>query len=367
MVSFTRATFRIAELVKLDKDRQLVLQPKFQRRPAWETKARSYLIDTVVKGFPMPKIYLRRTLIPKLGVKGYEVVDGQQRLRSILEFYKGQLVLSRRHNPDLGDATFSALPEPTQRAFLEYEISAEVIEEASDPEVWAMFERLNSYTLTLNRQEQRNARFFGYFKQVAYRLAAEQSALDAWKTLGVFGNRQIARMKEVELASDVLVAIVEGISDITDISGAYQKYDDEFPAMAKSEEAFRRSLSLITAHLALVVPKTRFRNKAWFYSLMVASADALVGIPHGKGVSRPAPWEEVRRRMFELDAALRPEALAPGLSPLQDALSRQTSHVPPRELRHQHFYDLLTLSKDDWAKKWRGFIATDPADRSNAE
>lgn len=353
MTSFSRKIFRIAELVKLDKDRMLVLQPKFQRRPAWEEKARSYLIDTVVRGFPMPKIYLRRAAMPKSGVKGYEVVDGQQRLRAVLDFYKGKLQLSRRHNADLGDANFSTLPEPSQRAFLDYEISAEVIEGASDPEVWGMFERLNSYTLTLNLQERRNAQFFGYFKQTAYKLAAEQAALDAWKALGVFGDRQIARMKEVELASDVLVAIVEGISDITDITDAYKKFDDEFPQRAAAEETFRKSLSLISTHLAPVVRKTRFRRKTRFYSLMVASADTLVGIPDGMGPSKPRPWDEVRRRMLDLDAALQQASLAPGLSPLRDALSRQTSHVPPRELRHQHFFDLLTLSKDDWAEKWK--------------
>src|SRR6266508_164766 len=217
MAGFSRAIYRIAEFVRWDERKQLILQPKFQRRDAWEAAARSYLIDTIVRQLPMPKVYLRKIIYPKTKRSAYEVVDGQQRLRAILDFYSGNLVLSKRHNPEFGDVTFSMRPDSMGRMFLEYEISTDVMEKASDPEVWAMFERLNSYTLTLNRQEKLNAKYFGYFKQTAYQLAAEESALEAWRRLRVFSNRQIARMKEVELTSDVLVAIVQGISDIADI------------------------------------------------------------------------------------------------------------------------------------------------------
>jgi hypothetical protein len=134
----------------------------------------------------MPKIYLRKIVHPKTGLAAFEVVDGQQRLRAVIDFHEGDLVLSKRQNPDLGDATFESLPDPVQRSFLDYEISTEVMEDASDPEVWAMFERLNTYTLTLNRQEHLNAKWFGYFKQTAYKLAAEGSALETWDQLWVF-------------------------------------------------------------------------------------------------------------------------------------------------------------------------------------
>jgi len=353
MVSFTRTMLRIAEILKLEKGEKLVLQPKFQRRLVWEEKARSYLIDTVVRNYPMPKVYLRKTVNPKTELMAYEVVDGQQRLRALIDFYKGRLILSRRHNPELGDTTFSKLPDPVQRTFLQYELSAEIMEDASDPEVWAMFERLNSYTLTLNRQEHRNANFFGYFKQTAYKLAAEQASLDAWRNLRVFSDRQIARMIEVELTSDVLVAIVDGISDITDITRAYKKYDDEFPRRKFAEDTFRKTLSFIAKELPEAVRKTRFRNRAWFYSLMVAVADTIVGINNGNGPGELRPTSEIQKRMFALDAALKSKTLPPGLGELNDALSRQTSHIPPRRIRHDHFYALLNLPEESWNERWR--------------
>jgi Protein of unknown function DUF262 len=353
MVSFTRTHLRIGEIIKLEREGKLVLQPKFQRRLVWEDKARSYLIDTVVRDLPMPKIYLRRAVLPKTKLAGYEVVDGQQRLRAILDFHQGLLVLSHKHNTEFGDATFSSLPDPVQRVFLSYQLSTDIMENATDPEVWAMFERLNSYTLVLNRQEKRNARFFGYFKQTAYGLAAEQTALDAWRNLRVFGNRPIARMAEVELTSDVMVAILHGISDITDITPAYEKYDDEFPRRKFTEDTFKKTLSWIANSLADAVRKTRFRNRTWFYSLMVAAVDTLVGIPDGKGPGKPRSSKEIQKRMFDLDAALKPVMLPPGLGALNDALSRQTSHIPPRRVRHEHFFDLLNLSQDAWSARWK--------------
>lgn len=353
MASFTRTNLRVAEILKLEKEDKLVLQPKFQRRLCWEPNARSYLIDTVVRNYPMPKIYLRRVIYPKTKLMAYEVVDGQQRLKALIDFYHGELILSERHNPEFGDTTFSRLPDPVQRAFLQYELSTEIMESATDPEVWGMFERLNSYTLTLNRQESRNAKFFGYFKQTAYKLAAEQGALDAWRNTRVFSNRQIARMIEVELTSDVLVAILDGISDITEITTAYKKYDEEFSTREFAESAFRDTLSFIDRELAEVVRKTRFRNRAWFYSLMVAVADTIVGINNGKGPGKIRPTSEIRKRMFALDAALKPVMLPPGLGELNDALSRQTSHIPPRRIRHDHFYLLLNLPEEAWNERWK--------------
>jgi hypothetical protein len=269
------------------------------------------------------------------------------------------LVLSKRHNPELGDITFDGLPEPLQRKFLQYVLSTEVMENATDAEVWAMFERLNSYTLTLKRQERLNAKWFGYFKQTAYKLAAEQSALDAWKDMRVFTDRQIARMYEVELTSDALVAIVDGISDITDIAKAYADYDKDFPKRDAATNTFRKSLSFIASKLPETVRMTKFRNRTWFYSLIVAVADAAEGIPKGNGPRKLRPDREIQRRMYALDAALKPTELPKGLADLHEALSRQTSHVPPRLIRHQHFYAMLTLSEDSWRDRWKQIAASD--------
>lgn len=352
MTTYTGTIFSIGKLVRLWDRGELILQPKFQRRAAWEEDARSYLIDTIVSRLPMPKIYLRRTVNKDTALTAYEVVDGQQRLRAIIDFRKGNLVLRKKHNEDFGDATFKDLPDPTQREFMEYEISTELIEDASDPEIWSMFERLNTYTLTLNRQERLNAKYFGPFKQAAYKLAAEESALNAWQRLRVFSDRQIARMKEVEMTSDILVAIVRGISDINEIAKAYRDFDSEFPQKEHVMTTFRTALSLVTERLSGAIKTTRFRRLAWFYSLMVAIADAQVGIPKGSGPRNIELGEELCQRMFSIDEALKQEEPPLGLKDLHDTLSRATSHVAERRIRHSYFFKMLTLSEHDWRDYW---------------
>jgi len=341
MASFHGENFRVADFIRLREKTQLEIQPKFERRLAWEVSAQSYLIDTIVRGLPMPKVYVRRIVNPKTGLDAYEVVDGQQRLNAIFQFYDGNLMLRHKHNPKLGDCTYDRLPGPVQRAFLEYKISTDVMEDATDQEVWAMFERLNTYTLTLNRQERLNAKWFGLFKQACYELAAEQKSLDAWDELNAFTHQQIARMREVEVTSDILVAVVHGISDITEIGRAYREFDDRFPEKRKAAAVFRDSLQYVL-QLAEAVRQTRFHRQAWFYSLMVAVADAITGIPGGSGPKRLQPCEKVSTRMRQLDTALRSVPPPRELADLHEAMSRGTSHVGSRRVRHTHFFSMLT-------------------------
>ena len=352
MATFYRKISKIAELLRLFARGDLVLQPKFQRRLAWEEAARAYLIDTVVRGLPMPKIYLRGVVASSTQFR-YEVVDGQQRLTAIIDFYNGKLRLDSKHHTYFGGLTFVDLPEPVQAAFLNYEMSTEVMEDASDPEVWAMFERLNAYTLVLNRQEKLNARWFGWFKQTAYNLAAEGSSLEAWGTMRIFSSQQIARMREVELTSDVLVAVVRGISDISIISNVYEDYDNDFPNREAAERVFRYALSSIRDQMGPIVRATRFRRRAWFYSLMVCVCDALEGIPAGMGPSKLQPGESLGPRMRDLDDVLKLSEPPEGLTDLHSTLSRATSHVRERRIRHEHFYNLLTLPDAAWDCRWQ--------------
>ena len=352
MATFYRTQYKIADLLRLYERDELVLQPKFQRRLAWGTAARAYLIDTIVRGLPMPKIYLRG-MVANSAQFQYEVVDGQQRLSAIIDFYNGKLRIDPKHHPHFSGYNFADLPEPVQGAFLNYEISTEKMEDASDPEVWAMFERLNDYTLVLNRQEKLNARWFGWFKQAAYNLAAEGPSLEAWEKMGIFSGQQIARMREVELTSDVLIAVVRGISDISLIANVYKDYDDEFPNREAVERVFRNALQSILDQMGPTVRATRFRRIAWFYSLMVCVCDVLEGIPAGIGPSEMQPKESLGPRMRDLDDVLKLQEPPEGLSDLHSTLSRATSHVRERRIRHKHFYDLLTLPDAAWDLRWQ--------------
>jgi len=63
----------------------LDLSPDFQRRRVWTPEQSSYLIDTILSGLPIPELYIRSSSTPG-GDSRYELVDGQQRIRSVLTF-----------------------------------------------------------------------------------------------------------------------------------------------------------------------------------------------------------------------------------------------------------------------------------------
>lgn len=65
MLDFGQREYSIRELYESYNRKEIVLSPKFQRRPVWEYKAKSYLIDSILKGLPIPRIFIRekQTLI----------------------------------------------------------------------------------------------------------------------------------------------------------------------------------------------------------------------------------------------------------------------------------------------------------------
>jgi uncharacterized protein with ParB-like and HNH nuclease domain len=93
---------------------ELVLAPKFQRRNVWKPKARSYLIDTIIRGKPIPKLYKRQDVEPRTRKTTREIVDGQQRLRTVLSFLKDAFIISRAHHDDYGGYCFSELDPDVQ-------------------------------------------------------------------------------------------------------------------------------------------------------------------------------------------------------------------------------------------------------------
>ena len=60
-------------------NKELVLAPKYQRKAVWNSKAESYLIDTILRGLPIPQVFVRQSIDPLLRKTQREVIDGQQR------------------------------------------------------------------------------------------------------------------------------------------------------------------------------------------------------------------------------------------------------------------------------------------------
>jgi hypothetical protein len=132
-------------------------KPDFQRPPVWGLAQKQLLIDTVLRNYDIPKLYWRKT-----GSKPdkYDVVDGQQRLRAIWEFFDGSFPLPQDADPIDGEVIagkkYSEFPDALRIHFDTYPLDVVILENTDEDEVREMFLRLQNGT-TLKAQEKRNA------------------------------------------------------------------------------------------------------------------------------------------------------------------------------------------------------------------
>src|SRR5437870_3932092 len=93
-----KAVYTAEDFLLWQQNSMLEITPKFQRRPVWRTPARSYFIDTLLRDMTVPALYFRMIQNPKTTKIIREVVDGQQRVRSVLEFIGDRYRLSNTLN-----------------------------------------------------------------------------------------------------------------------------------------------------------------------------------------------------------------------------------------------------------------------------
>ena len=138
----------------------ILVDPAWQRGPAWKTPRQVLLIDSILRGMDVPKVYLRR--MPAGGAYAFEAVDGQQRLRAMWAFRDGALALTHpeRLPPIDGHGvdgvSFGDLHQTLRDRFDAFEVSVAEIVEGTPDEVTNLFARLQM-GVALNPAELRNA------------------------------------------------------------------------------------------------------------------------------------------------------------------------------------------------------------------
>jgi len=76
---------------KIYKRRDRYEIPEWQRQEVWSRSKKQNLIDTILRGWKLPKFYLLKVSDDP---EAYEVVDGQQRLVAIWDFFENELSLA---------------------------------------------------------------------------------------------------------------------------------------------------------------------------------------------------------------------------------------------------------------------------------
>ena len=275
-----RTFYKVADFISWQKAGNLVLASEFQRRAVWKPGAKSFLIDTIVRGLPIPIIFLRdKRTSPDQFEPVRVVVDGQQRLRTVLGYISPNLVpnyeqkrdeftVTRTHNKEIAGKHFKDLDDETKRAIYDYEFVVHILpSQIDDRDVIQIFRRMNSVNYPLNKQELRNANYYGEFKTSMYQLAAEQ--LTRWRKWKTFNEDDISRMHEVEHTSECVLMIINGKvsgKSTPRIDKAYQDYDEEFVERQEVEKRFRCVMEAIDNNFGTQVPDFVFFKKTLIYT-----------------------------------------------------------------------------------------------------
>ena len=168
---------------QLSSSEYMDLRPFYQRRPRWDPIRQSRLIESFLINLPVPPVFLYER-----NFNSYEVMDGQQRITAIKDFYQNKLELKGlQHWPELNGRFYHNLPKLVKAGIDRRSISSIVMLKESAPEDeealllrQIVFERLNTGGIQLERQEIRNALFQGDFNQALIELSRLDEIRDAW-------------------------------------------------------------------------------------------------------------------------------------------------------------------------------------------
>ncbi len=166
--------FSVQDLVDKIQAGDIDLKPDYQRNYVWgandeiENK-RSRLIESLLLNIPIPVIYFAE----QAETLKYEVIDGQQRLRTFYEFLNDQFELDNLEiRDDVNGKHYSDLNQRDRDEIRKRSIRAIVILNESDDEIkYEVFERLNLGSVQLTAQEIRNNTLRGPFNDLLKELA----------------------------------------------------------------------------------------------------------------------------------------------------------------------------------------------------
>ena len=228
----------------------LNVSPFYQRRSRWDTPRKSKLIESFLVNIPVPPIFLYENDLAK-----YEVMDGQQRVSAVLEYFDNQFALRGLEIlPSLTGKRFHELPGEIRAGLQRRSLSAFILLKESTPSPESagllrrhVFQRLNTGGVRLNAQEIRNSVNPGRFNDLLRELSRHPLFTSMWDipplepdestapSPGLRRNRLFRYMRDVELVLRVLALL-----DPNDIAGGMKSTLDN--AMSKYSDISDKEL-----------------------------------------------------------------------------------------------------------------------------
>lgn len=196
---------------------------EYQRKSdVWSEDKRSFLIDSILKNYPMPPIFMRPNIDTQSGKTKYDIVDGKQRLESIIGFIKNDVPLTTYFSEDdifvdgageverdIGGKTFSEMKEAPifaeyVKQFWTYSINIDYLYEEDTNLISNIFDRLNRNGEPLTRQELRNAKYHASPLLSSIKTLVQN---EYWRER--FGRLKTERMEDEEFISELFFLTAE--------------------------------------------------------------------------------------------------------------------------------------------------------------
>lgn len=206
--------------------------PGYQRDSVWSDEKQAFLIDSILKNIPIPPIFLHQIIDNDTGKTTYDVIDGKQRLTSIIRFIRGDIsAASEDEDSPLFDIRISGLSfddlkkpenENIRKQFWRYSIPIEYVDTSNKNIIDAIFDRLNRNGEPLEGQELRRANYYG---SNVLNVIEELSKHSFWKER--LKGVDTKRMEDREFISEILFYQLEANffgSDQKVLDSFYKKY-----------------------------------------------------------------------------------------------------------------------------------------------
>lgn len=277
----------IRQIAKAQAEGRLRLRPAFQRNLVWSQEQKSYLVDSILRNYPIPELYIQVGTQPGIDDDLMIVVDGQQRLAACIQFYTDKLRLSGEElDPKWNGRVYSELPDELRKRFSRYKLLVRDLPELTDAQTREIFRRLNRVVEPLLPQELRHAACSGPYIQ----LIETVSAHPVLQELRVFSAMDVRRRGSDELIAEIVHAFInkafpnkkEGLDE------AFRLYELNPPEPRVIADIQRR-FGRVCSHLSectTAIRRSRFRNKSDFYSLMVLLLRRAESLPLGESGAR---------------------------------------------------------------------------------
>ena len=228
---------QISALINDIKQERLILQPEFQRNLVWNDRHKESFIDTILKGYPFPEIYIAQSGVDLETLTTQQVVvDGQQRLSTILKYVSNEL-------PCRGIPKFNKLNDQDKIDFLGYGVSVINLGNASSETIKEVFRRINQTKYSLNSIEIQNAFYDGEFISTGKEILNQYDA----NALPVFSETDVTRMVDLNFILLLMATYEEGgyFSGNNLTEHYIITYNDEYPNSICTKDTFVNLLGYI--------------------------------------------------------------------------------------------------------------------------